>query len=448
MSAKQEEPDQALPWVPNTLRALRHRNYRLLIFGQLISLTGSWMQSTAQGWLVYQLTDSKFLLGLVGFASQVPVLALGVLGGVVADAMSRHRTVLITQILLMVQALLLAVLTLVPGPDGRPLIQVWHIILLAVFAGSVQAFDMPARQAFLVQVVPKYDINNAIALNSLTFNAARVFGPALAGMLIAIMQGLARTRQNFGEGMCFLINALSFVAVIVQLMRMDASAKQLRPVGPTTEADLASALHYLRHRLHLRALMYHAGAVALLGLPYLVLLPAVAKDTLGGDSRMLGWLTTSVGVGAMTGGVLMARRKHIQGLGKVIAGATAAFGLTVIVVAQTSTPWLACVGFGIAGLCMVSAMISSQTLVQSLVSENYRGRVMSFYSMMTIGMMPFGSLLVGGFAEHFNVQKALMLSGFGCIGIAAAFAWYLPAIRAAARSSPEYSSFSSGAKQK
>jgi MFS family permease len=424
--------------LPQTLRALRHRNYQLLVSGQIFSLTGSWIQSTAQGWLVYRLTSDAFLLGLVGFAAQVPVLALGLFTGVIADSVNRHRLIMITQVLLMVQAFTIAALTLIHGADGMPVIEIWHIILLATFAGVVQAFDLPARQAFMVQIVPREDLGNAIALNSLTFNAARVIGPSLAGILIALLQQLHRGRTGFGEGMCFLINGFSFVAVLIQVGRMKLPPGTIQPFSGSTEGNLAAGLRYLKGRPHLRALMYHAAAVALFGLPYLVLLPVYAKDILHGDSRTLGWLTASVGIGAMTGGVMLARRRHAKGMGKIIAVATGAFAVVIVVFSWLTSLVPACLALMVTGFCMVSAMISSQTLVQTLVSEQYRGRVMSFYSMMTVGMMPFGSLISGAVAKHFGAQWAFTICGIACAILAVVFAMRIPAIRRAAQATPEY----------
>ncbi|MCX7626543.1 MAG: MFS transporter [Candidatus Sumerlaeaceae bacterium] len=420
-----------------TVRALRHRNYRLFFTGQVVSLIGSWMQSTAQGWLVYKLTSDPFLLGLTGFASQVPVLALGIFGGLAADVFNRHRLVIVTQWLLLLQAAVLAMLTIVTGADGQPLVEVWHVLVLSAFAGAVQAFDMPARQAFMVQLVDKTDINNAIALNSLSFNAARVIGPTLAGILIAVLQHFRPEHPTFGEGMCFVINAVSFVAVIGQLLRMDRASLP-RMKTQTVESSLADGLDYLLGRRHLLNLILLAGLISFIALPYLVIMPAVAKDALGGDATTLGWLMTSVGVGAILGGLKQARRQRVRGLGKVIVRSLVGFSTVIFLTGFQRHSLLTCVGFLAAGFFMVNAMISCQVLVQALVSEAFRGRVMSYYTMMTIGMMPFGSLLVGTEAKHFGVSTSLMLTGVCTVVVALLFWLRLPAIRQAAQSSPEY----------
>lgn len=420
-----------------TVRALRHRNYRLFFTGQVVSLVGSWMQSTAQGWLVYKLTSDPFLLGLTGFASQVPVLALGIFGGLAADVFNRHRLVIGTQVLLLLQAAALATLTIVTGGNGRPLVEVWHVLVLSAFAGAVQAFDMPARQAFMVQLVEKQDINNAIALNSLSFNAARVIGPTLAGVLIAVLQHFRPQHPTFGEGMCFIINAVSFLAVISQLLRMDRTTLPVAEMK-TVESSIADGIDYLLARRHLLDLILLAGLVSFIALPYLVIMPAVAKDVLGGDATTLGWLMTSVGVGAILGGLRQARRQRVRGLGKVIVRSLLGFSAVIFLMGFQRHTLITCAGFMAAGFFMVNAMISCQVLVQALVAENYRGRVMSYYTMMTIGMMPFGSLLVGAEAKHFGIPSSLIITGACTLLVAMLFWLRLPAIRQAAQSSPEY----------
>ena len=422
----------------STLRALRHKNYRLFMSGQVVSLIGTWMQSTAQGWLVYNLTSDAFLLGLVGFASQVPILALGLFGGLAADLFNRHKLITITQVLLMLQAFALAALTLLTGADGKPLVEIWHVIILSAFAGSVQAFDMPARQAFIIQIVPKADINNAIALNSLSFNGARIIGPSLASVVIAVFHRMRPDHIAFGEGMCFLINGLSFIAVIVQLTRMDMHGHMQSRLRTTVEDSLADGIRYLLSRRHLLYLIFTAGAVSFIALPYLVIIPAVAKDILHGNATTLGWPYSSVGVGAILGGIGQARKQRVRGLGKVIFRSLIGFSVVLFLLGFVEKTWLMCAGFLAAGYFMVNAMISAQVLVQALVAEAYRGRVMSFYTMTTMGMMPFGSLVVGAEAKHLGTPVSLMLTAVGTFAVALIFGLLLPQIRATARSSPEY----------
>jgi MFS family permease len=404
----------------------------------MISLTGAWMGGTAQGWLVYALTSDAFFLGLVGFASQVPVLALGLFAGIAADSFNRHKLLVMTQTLIMAQTLALAALTLVHGADGKPVVALWHILTLVVFSGIVQAFDMPARQTFLVQMVPKEDLGNAVALNSLTFNAARVLGPSMAGALIAIMQKLRPEVQFFGEGMCFLINGLSFVAVIVQLLRMKVEPRTVRPFRGSTTGYLLEGIAYLKKRRHIGALLFFVGMLTLFGLPYLVLMPVFARDLLGGDSRTFGYLMTSVGVGAMAGGIRMARRVQVRGLGRLMAVYAVGFSLIIILFSWVSVTAISCVALGIAGFTMVTTMIGAQTLVQTLVSEEFRGRVMSFYMMMNVGLMPFGSLLTGAAAHRFGARWAMTADAVVCLITALVFARHLPILRMSARETPEY----------
>lgn len=424
--------------IPATLRAVRHRNYRLFIIGQIISLIGSWMQSTAQGWLVYRLTRDAFLLGLVSFAAGVPTLALGLFAGVVVDRANRHRILVITQVLFLFQAFVMGVLTLIHNPHGEPIITFWHIALLSVFAGAVQAFDLPARQSFLIEMVPHEDLGNAIALNSLTFNAARVVGPSIAGLVIALLQRMDPNRSGFGEGMCFMLNAVSFLAVIFSLLRMNLSPGAVKRFKGSSEGYLMDGLKYVNTRPHIGALLLFVGMMALFGIPYIMLLPVFAKDVLHGDSRTFGYLTASVGIGAMIGGILLARREHMHGLTKVIAGTTFAFSIIVTVFAWMTDVRLACVTVALAGMCMVSAMISSQTVTQAFIAERYRGRVMSLYSMMAVGLYPFGCLIAGAEAKYFGPSTGLTINALICFATAAYYSMKLPRLRAAARATPEY----------
>jgi MFS family permease len=386
---------------------------------------------------VYTLTANPFLLGLTNFASQVPVLALAVFGGLVADVFDRHRTVITTQALLMLQAFALGTLTLWTDASGQPVIQIWHVLLLATLAGAVQAFDMPARQSFIPQLVPRQDLNNAIALNSLTFNAARVVGPSLAGIIIALFQKLQPHHRAFGEGMCFLLNGLSFLAVIAQLRRMDRRSFPTKH-DATVERSLADGLDYLLDRRYLVYLIVTVGAVSFTALPYVVIIPAVAKDVLHGDATTLGWIMTSVGIGAIGGGLRHARRQRVRGLGGVIVRSLMGFSAVMVALGLQHNTLLTCLGFMTAGFFVVNATISAQTLVQSLVSEHYRGRVMSYYTMMSHGMTPFGSLLLGAEAHHFGTSASLMITGAMTFVVAAIFSFCWPTVREALRASPEY----------
>lgn len=424
--------------LPETLRSLRHRNYLLYISGQIVSLVGDWVQATAQQWLVYSLTMNALYLGFVGFAAQAPVLALGLFAGVVADSVNRHRLIVITQILLMGQAFALALLTLLHGPDGKPLITLWHIIMLATFTGTVQAFNLPARLSFMAEVVSKEDLGNAIALNSLSFNAARIVGPAIAGTLIAVFHRLRPGTLYFGEGACFLINAVSFLAVIIQLLRMNLAPGTVERKHTSSESYLVQGLKYVSRRPHIRAFLYHVAMMSMFGVPYLTVMPVFAKDIFQGDAQSYSSLLTSIGVGALIGGVMMARRTRITGLGRVIVAATAGFSVVALVFSWLNSLALACVVVGLGGFCMVSAMIGSQTLIQTLVSENYRGRVMGLYNMMSVGLMPFGSLIIGANTQHFGPRWSLTANAVICLATALVLMTQLPALRRAAHAAPEY----------
>lgn len=432
-----ERPNKRLPWTAG-FRALRHRNYRLFISGQVVSLTGLWIHSTAQNWLVYNvLTDSSLHLGLINFASQIPVLLLALVGGGVADYANRHRMLLLTQVLFMLHAILMTVLTLLHGADGRPLITYSLALLLAAVFGIIQAFDLPARQAFLVQMVPRQDLPNAVALNSLTFNAARVIGPALAGWLVAHL-AMRSDQIAVGEGACFLLNSLTYIAVIASLLRMKLGKEPDRPRQPPSVRYLLQGVQYVYERPHLRALMGHLAVMACFGIPYLMIIPVFAKDVLQGDASTFGTLMASVGVGALAGGVLMALRATVRGLGRLIIASTVGFSLFILLFAQSSNVWVGSTLIGMAGFFMVMAMIASQTLAQTLVSEDVRGRVMSIYSMIAIGMLPFGSLLSGVLADQLNVRWAFTINALVCLGSTAYFGVRLPHLRKAAHATQEF----------
>ena len=425
-------------WPPKTLRAMRHRNYALLITGMVFSLVGHWMQDTALRWLIYRMTSDSFLLGLHAFAAQLPVLLLGFVSGVVADRVSRRRLILLTQSLYAVQAAILFLLAALHGPDGEPLIRYWHIIALAAFAGMLQSFDLPARQAFLSEVVPKEDLGNAIALNSLAFNTARIIGPSLAGGVISVAAAYGFGGQAAGEALCFAINSVTFLIVVLQLLRMRLGHASVPAFSGSGSGHVVEGLRYAFGQVHIGVTVVFVGLMAVFGLPYLVLLPVFARDVFGGDARTLGQMFSSIGIGALTGGIVMARRRHLRGLGRAIAASAVCFSVVIICFAQTDSCLLGCVWLVVAGFCMVSAMIGCQTLVQMLVEERFRGRVMSLYAMMNLGMMPFGSLLAGWMARRLGPQVAQAACGCVCLVVAMCFALLLPAMRRSARATPEY----------
>ena len=408
---------QKTGWLPVTLRALRHRNFQLFFSGQLISLVGTWMQSIAQSWLVYRLTGSALLLGAAGFASQIPVFLVAPLGGIVADRINRQRVVIGTQISSMILALVLATLTL------TGVIRVWHIFVLGALLGVVNAFDIPARQSFLVDMVGKEDLMNAIALNSSMFNGARIIGPAVAGILVA----------KIGEGWCFLANALSYIAVIAGLLMMRVSRPaRLAPHGPAL-AHLIEGYRFVRHTAPIRALLLLLGLVSLVAMPYSVLMPVFADRILHGGARGLGILMGATGVGALLGALTLATRSGVLGLGRWVAFSCGGFGLSLVLFSLSRSFWLSAALLLPVGFCMMLQMSSSNTLIQAMVPDHLRGRVMAMYTMMFMGMAPFGSLFAGALAERLGATFTVSVGAVACICAAVLFFFHLPRIRVEAR---------------
>ena len=398
------------------IRALRHRNFQLFFSGQLISLIGTWMQSVAQSWLVYRLTGSALLLGSVGFASQVPVFLFAPLGGITADRVNRRHIVIGTQVASMLLAFILAALTLLHR------VQVWHVFILASLLGVVNAFDIPGRQSFLVDMVGKDDLMNAIALNSSMFNGARVIGPAIAGILVA----------KIGEGWCFFANAVSYIAVIIGLLLM----KVLSPARASMASPLEHMLEgfrFVNRTAPIRALLLLLGIVSLVGMPYVVLMPIFADKILHGGARGLGILMGSTGVGALLGALTLAFRQGVKGLGRWVAWCCAGFGASLIVFALSHSFWLSVVLLLPVGYTMMLQMACSNTLIQVMVPDALRGRVMAVYSMMFMGMAPIGALLGGAFADRLGAQMAVGIGGLASVAGACWFGLQLPKIRVEAR---------------
>lgn len=396
------------------LRALRHRNYRLFFFGQGISLVGTWMTRVATSWLVYRMTDSALLLGLVGFAGQLPTFLFAPFAGVWIDRLNRHRVMTVTQVLAMLQSLTLAVLVF-----GH-VITVWHIILLGVFQGFINAFDMPTRQAFVVQMVEdKQDLGNAIALNSSMVNLARLIGPSIAGILIA----------TAGEGYCFLIDGLSYMAVVASLlaMRLLPQQRASKPTGMI--AELREGWRYVARFAPVRSILLLLALVSLLGMPYSVLLPIFAGRVLGGGAHTLGFLTAASGLGALTGAVILAARKSVLGLGKMIPITAAVFGAGLAGFSMSTSLWLSLILLFAAGYGMMTQMAAANTLLQTILPDERRGRVMSYYTMAFIGMTPFGSLLAGGLANRVGAPVTVLFSGLLCVAGAVWFATRLKGLR-------------------
>jgi MFS family permease len=397
------------------LRALQHKNYRLFFSGQSVSLIGTWMTRIATSWLVYRLTGSALLLGIVGFAGQIPSFILAPFAGVLVDRWNRHHLLVITQVLALLQSLAMALLAL------TGLIKIWHVIALSVFQGLINAFDMPARQAFVVEMVERReDLANAIALNSSMVNAARLLGPSIGGVVIAA----------FGEGWCFMIDAISYLAVIASLLAMSLPA---RVSLPTKDANIFQQLRegwvYAVNFAPIRNVLLLLALVSLVGMPYTVLMPIFANQTLHGGPNTLGLLMAASGVGALIGAMFLAARRTVLGLGKFIPIMAATFGAGLVAVSFTRVVWLALVLMVATGLGFMVQMAVSNTVLQTIVDEDKRGRVMSFYTMAFMGTAPFGSLLAGSVAERIGVPYTLMFGGIGCIVGALWFARSLPTLR-------------------
>jgi MFS family permease len=396
------------------LRALRHRNFRLFFGGQTISLMGTWMTRLATSWLVYRLTGSPFLLGVVGFAGQIPTFVLAPLAGVWVDRLNRRNVLVVTQVLAMLQSLALAALTL----SHR--INIREVILLSAFQGLINAFDMPGRQTFLVEMIEdKQDLGNAIALNSSMVNMARLVGPSLAGAVIALSS----------EGYCFLIDGVSYLAVILSLLLMRTKPASIKRSTESVLVDLREGWKYVSGSAPIRTILLLFATVSLMGWPFTVLMPIFAGKILHGGPHTLGFLMGAVGLGALISAISLAMRKTVLGLGKMIAISTAAFGVGLIGFGFSRIFWISLVLMLVSGFGMMQQMAASNTIIQTIVEDNKRGRVMSFYTVAFVGMAPFGSLLAGGLAHLIGAPYTVMFSGACCVAGSAWFATRLPSIR-------------------
>ena len=400
------------------VRALRSRNYRLFFAGQTVSLIGTWMTRIATSWLVYRLTDSAVLLGLVSFAGQIPMFFLAPLAGVWVDRWDRHRVLVWTQALSMIQSLALAGLTL------AGIINIWEIILLSLTQGLINAFDMPARQAFVIQMVEKReDLGNAIALNSSMVNGTRLIGPAIAGVIIAAV----------GEGYCFLIDGISYIAVIISLLMMRITINQVRARARHVGQELYEGWRYVVESVPIRSILLLLGLVSLVGFPYSVLMPIFASDVLHGGAHTLGFLMAGSGVGALASAISLTLRKSVLGLGRIIAISSAVFGASLIGFALSRELWLSLLLVPFTGFGMMQQMAASNTILQTIVHDEKRGRVMAFYGMAFLGMAPFGSLLAGFLAARIGAPNTVTICGALCLAGTVWFAKQLPEIREAVR---------------
>jgi MFS family permease len=397
----------------DTIRSLKHRNFQLFFSGQLISLVGTWMDTVAEAWLVYRLTGSSLLLGTVSFAGQIPVLLMSPLAGLLADRFNRRKIVIATQAASMILAGILAALTL------SKRVTVNEVIILAALMGVVNAFDIPARQSFLVEMVGREDLMNAIALNSSMFNCARIIGPSIAGILVA----------SVGEGWCFFANSVSYIAVIAGLLLMKIPPRPAVQEVVSPFEHIAEGFRFVRETAPIRALLLLVGLVSLVAMPYAVLMPVFAASVLHGNARTLGILMTAAGLGALAGALMLAGRRGVKGLGRLVGLACAGFGVALVLFSLSHSWVLSAILLIPVGFSVMTQMGSTNTLIQSMVPDRLRGRTMAVYSMMFMGMAPFGALLSGALADHIGAPRTVALGGLLAILGALAFWRYLPKIR-------------------
>jgi MFS family permease len=397
-------------------RSLRHRNYRLFFCGQSVSLIGTWLTRTATSWLVYRISHSALMLGVVSFAGFIPAFILSPVAGVLVDRWDKHRVLVITQICAALQSAGLAVLTLA----GR--ITIPQIVALSVFQGLINAFDVPARQSFVVRMIEdRRDLPNAIALNSSIVNLARLIGPTCAGILIATV----------GEGGCFAIDAVSYLAVITTLLMMTVVRDAPRPASATSMLrELRDGVEYARRSRVIVAVVGLLALVSFMGVPYMTLLPMIVTGRLAGDARLLGYLTAASGLGALSGALMLAAKKTVVGLPRIIAVSAFVFGAGVFFFGLSHSLWLSVPMMYLSGLGMMTQMASSNTILQTIVHEDKRGRIMSLFAMAYMGMAPFGSLFGGYVADRIGAAPTLEFGGIVCCLGALVFLRARPAIEA------------------
>ncbi len=403
-------------------RALRHRNFQLFFGGQAISLIGTWMQAVAESWLVYRLTGSEVLLGFVGFAGQIPVFLFAPFGGALADRYDRRWILVATQTSAMLLAMTLAILTLTHR------VVVWEVFALGALLGLVNAFDIPTRQSFFVDIVGRDDLLNAIALNSSMFNGARIVGPAIAGILVA----------TIGEGWCFFANAVSYLAVIAGLLAMRRASQPRPPVVGSTFRRIADGFRFAAKTRPVRALLLLLAAVSLAGTPYAVLMPVFAEKILHSGARGLGLLMGASGVGALIGSIALAMRRQLKGLGSWVANAAIAVGIALALFSLSHTFGLSALLLVPVGGAFMVTLGSSNTLIQAMVPDSLRGRVMAVYSMMFMGMAPFGALLAGALAGRIGAAHTVAAGGGICFIAGLVFRWKLPSLRGETRTLIRY----------
>ncbi len=396
------------------LRALQHKNYRLFFCGQAVSLIGTWISRIALSWLVYRMTGSAPVLGVVNFANQIPTFFLVPFTGVLVDHWNRHRMLIATHALLMIHAFILAFLAL------TGIIQVWQIILLSLIQGIIHSFEIPARQSFVSEMVEKKEVlANAIALNSTLFNVTRLVGPAIAGILIAAL----------GEGICFFLDGITFLAVIASLLAMTIKPHTVSTKGMDVLKGLKEGFDYAFGFPPVRAILLLVALVSMMGLSYLTLMPVIARDILGGDAGVYGFMTSSAGAGALAGALYLASRKTVRGLAKHIAVSVVITGAGLIALSFSRDLWLSIVTIFVTAFGIMLQMAASNTVIQTLVDDDKRGRVLSFYIVALMGVSPFGSLLAGWLANLIGTMATLFMAGLICVAGGVFFTLKLPMIR-------------------
>lgn len=406
------------------LRALRYRNYRLFFSGQIVSLLGTWITQVATTWLVYRLTGSALLLGVVGFAGQIPAFLLGPIAGVMIDRWPLHRLLVITQVLAMLQSFALAALAL----SGN--IAIWHILVLMAFQGLVNAFDMPARQSFVIEMIEnKEDLSNAIALNSSMFNIARLLGPSIGGLMIAALTARGGHGKAYAEGWCFLIDGFSYMAVIGCLLAMRVPPHTAAPRDVRPLQQLQEGYRYAFGFAPIRAILTLMAVMSLLGMSYTVLMPVIASKVLQGGPNTLGFLMAASGMGALAAAIALAARQSIRGLGKIIPLCTVTFAVALFGFCRSHVLWLALPLLFVMGFSMMMQNAACNTILQTIVEPDKRGRVMSLYTMAFMGMAPLGSLWAGALADRIGVTNTLTISAVGCLLLGFWFARRLPLLR-------------------
>ena len=398
--------------ISHILVSLKTRNFRLYFTGMCVSLVGTWMQQIAMSWLVYELTGSVLLLATITFVAQIPILIATPFMSVFVDRFDRHKILLFTQSLSALQALLLAWLTL----SGQ--VQVWHLIALSLFIGLINALDNPTRQAFYPSLVPKENLSNAIALNSAVINGSRLFGPAIGGVLIGLV----------GEGLCFLLNGISYLGVIIALLAMQLPAHKTKSEKQHIWHDLQKGFHYVSRHIPIRTLLMLMSVISFFGLPLMTFLPAYVKDILIGDSQLLGILLSCIGIGSFSAAIYLAARKSVIGLAKVIMFAALILGVTLLLLSFIDIPWLAAVVCIPAGFSIIITVASINTLLQTLSDEDKRGRVMGYLAMTFTGIAPVGSMMLGFIEKYTGLPLIILLSGIACILAGSIFEYYRPRI--------------------